>query len=69
MKCEFKPTRGELVDLRRYALDCELQAMQADQLERAGMLPDRQDLHRAYSADYSGLAFRLSQRIAARAGA
>lgn len=66
---EFKPTRTEVADVRRFAFQCELQAMQADQLERAGMLPDRQSLHRAYASDYSGLAFRLSQRVAMRGGA
>lgn len=62
----FKPTRRELADVRRFARECEIEARAARYSEICGL--PWVYVHDARARDYAGLAFRLSQRIAARAG-
>lgn len=59
----FKPTRCELREVRRYADSAEKCAMAADAIARGPGYPNH---YAVMARDYSAHAFRLAQRIAAR---
>lgn len=63
-KSEFKPTRRELDDVRRYARECEEYAALAHMFE--GDAPRASARMSSMASDYSWLAFRLSERVAWR---
>lgn len=60
----FKPTRRELAEVRRFAHECEVHAA-ADARLRRYSIPSH---YSRVARSYSDRAFKLSQRIAARAG-